>query len=476
MIAFVRGMPTEKKAILMVAQEDGSGAKPLVTFDAPVDNALRKPRWSPDGKQIAVVYRAAGKPNIVVIDAASGQRKQVGTWEGPIIDSVAWLGATGFVVAGAPAPGPSQLWYVGYPDGRRRRLTNDISDYTFVSTSSDGKTIAARRTQRTGEIWEVPVAGSPADMKQVTQGKENISGLVVAADGTLLYNAPQEETMTLWAFKPGGGKRSIALKGTTVLVHRFIRGQEATAFTAFGADLVGNIHRVNIDGSDPKRLTSGPGESLIAVTPDGKFVLYNTPLAPRTLMSIQSDGGGSPRTLANDYVAEAGVIFSRDGKAVSYQKLDTSQQRVVTVRTFVNIDDGKTIATLPPGRGDQITPDGSSVSYIQLGQTAEKAPLSTVYRIPLAGGTPQKLFEVPDARIDRVTWVDDRTAIVAAFSTRTSVSNLWRWTAGGPPLAPLTDFRSGFIFEFAASHDAKTIYFTQGSNNRDIIKITGLVK
>ena len=32
------------------------------------------------------------------------------------------------------------------------------------------------------------------------------------------------------------------------------------------------------------------------------------------------------------------------------------------------------------------------------------------------------------------------------------------------------------IFEFVTSPDAKNIYFTQGSNNRDIIKITGLVK
>ena len=473
-IAFVRGLPTEKKAMLMVAQEDGSGAKSLDTFDAPVDDALSRPRWSPDGKQIAVVYRAAGKPNVVVIDAASGQRKQVGTWEGPIIDSVAWLGTTGFVVAGAPAPGPSQLWYVAYPGGERRRLTNDISDYTFVSTSSDGKTIAARRMQRTGEIWEVPVAGTPGDMKPVTQGKENISSLAAAGDGTLLYNAPQEETMTLWALKPGSGKRSIAPKGTTVLSHRFIRGQDATAFTAFRPDLVGNIHRVNIDGSNPKQLTTGPGETLVAVTPDGKFVLYNTPQAPRTLMVIPSDGGGPPRTLATDYIAEGGLFFSRDGKILSYQKFDTSKPQVVTVRTFVDFDAGRTIATLPPTRGEQIAPDGS-LSYITVGQTAAKTTLSTVYKTALAGGTPQRLFEVPDARIDRVSWVDDKTAIVAAFSTKTNASNLWRW-AGGTQLAPLTDFRTGLIFEFAASQDAKKIYFTQGSNNRDIIKITGLVK
>jgi serine/threonine protein kinase/Tol biopolymer transport system component len=477
-IAFIRGAPAEKKAMLVTAQQDGSGEKTLITLPAELDNALAKPRWSPDGKQIAVIYRSAGKPNLLVVDVASGKQQQVGTWEGPVMDSVAWLGSTGLVVAGAPAPGPSQLWYVSYPGGQRRRLTNDISDYTFVSTSSDGKTIAARRNQRTSEIWEVPVAGGPGDLKPVTQGKENISSLTAAADGTLLFNAPQEDSMTLWAFKPGSGKRSIGPKGTTVLSHRFLRGQEATAFTAFGPDSVGHIHRVSIDGSGPMQLTTGQGEAIIQATPDGKFVLYNTPQTPRTLMMVPSDKSGPPRPLATNYIdgPPGTLIFSRDGKIVSYQTLDSSKQQVVTVRTFLNLDDGKVIATLPARRADQITPDGTSVTYVVIGQTPEKMPLSTAYKVPLTGGESQRLFEVRDARVDRVTWADDKTAIVAAFSSKTNSSILSRWTAGAPGLVPLTDFKTGLIFEFAASQDGKMIYFTQGSNNRDIIKITGLVK
>ncbi len=283
--------------------------------------------------------------------------------------------------------------------------------------------------------------------------------------------------MTLWASKPGGGKTSIAPKGTTVLSHRFIRGQEATAFTGYGADLAGHIHRVNVDGGNAKQLTSGTGETLIAATSDGKFLLYNTPQAPRTLMVLASDGSGSPRQLATDYID--GLIFSRDGKLISYQKLDASQQKVVTVRTVMNFDDGRTIATLPPRRGDQITPNGDAITFIELGKSAtDKTPAvpATVFKVPLSGGAPQKLFDMADSRLDRVSWVDEKTAVVAAFSLKNPVSNLWRWTVGSPKPVPLTDFRAGLIFEFAASQDGKMIYFTQGSNNRDIIKITGLIK
>jgi eukaryotic-like serine/threonine-protein kinase len=478
-IAFVRGSPNDKKAALMIAQEDGSSSKVVVSLPADFDSALVKPRWSPDGKLIAVIYMPAPrKPNLLVFDAVeSGKRQQVGNWEGPVMDSVAWMGTTGLVVAGAPAPGPVQLWYVAYPSGQRRRLSNDISNYAFVSTSADGKTIAARRNQRAGEIWQVPADGGPADMKQLTNGKDNISSLAVSSSGSLVFNAPQEDSMTLWSFKPGGGRTAIAPKGAAVLSHYLIRGQDATAFTAYGADLVGHVHRVNVDGGNAKQLTSGPGETIIAVTPDGKHLLYNRPEATRTLLVVSTDGGGSPRQLASDY--SDGLIFSRDGTLVSYNHLDPAQKQVTSVRTILTFDDGKTVATLPVRNAYQFTPDGTALTYIQPLQSAtDKSPAipATVFRIPVSGGTPQKLFDMPDSRIDVVRWTDDKTAIIAAFSLKNPVSNLWRWTAGSPKPVPLTDFRSGLLFEFAASQDGKMIYFTQGSNNRDIIKITGLIK
>jgi serine/threonine protein kinase len=322
----------------------------------------------------------------------------------------------------------------------------------------------------------LPTGGGPAEMKQLTNGKDNISSLAASGDGSLLFNAPQEDSMTLWSFKPGGGRASIAPKGATVLAHRFIRGQDATAFTAYGADLVGHVHRVNVDGSGAKQLTSGSGETIVAVMPDGKYFFYNTPQATRTLMVLSTDGTGTPRQFAADYID--GLTVSRDGKLVAYNRLDSSQKQVVSVLTVASFPDGSVIATLPVGRGYQFTPDGASLTYNQLPQSAtDKSPgvPAAVFRIPVSGGTRQKLFDMPDSRIDVVRWTDDKTAIVAAFSLKSPVSNLWRWTVGSPKPVPLTDFRSGLLFEFTASQDGKMIYFTQGSNNRDIIKITGLI-
>ena len=479
-IAFVRGLPAERKASLIIAQEDGSGAKTVATLPAPLDNSLRNPRWSPDGTKIAVVYvPEQRKPNLVVFEAKEGGAQQpVGAWEGPSIDSLAWMSDTGLVVAGAAATGPNQLWYVSYPGGQRRRLTNDISNYAFVTASSDGKTIAARRTQRTVEVWEVPVAGTPSDMKQRTQGKENIVGIAPASGGTVTFSAPHEGLMQLWSLKPDGSRSSISPKGATVLSSRVLRNQNASVFTAYGADLIGHVHRVDVDGNNPKPLTTGSGEVLVDVTPDGKYILYNTPQEPGKLQILASDGSGTSRTLATDYIEDRGLIFSRDGKLVSYNRLDTSQSQVGSVRTVRSIETGATIATVPSRAGYQFTPDGA-LSYIEPAKSAtEKTPAvpAAVFKVATGGGVPLKLFDVPDARVDRVYWPDDKTAVVSAFSFKSVVHNLWRWSVGSAKPVPLTDFRSGLIFEAAASEDLKTMYFLQGSNNRDIIKITGLVK
>ena len=489
-IAFIRGAPAEKppNTKLIVRERQGEGPERVVaTVVSERDAAIDKPRWSPDGRKIAVVSNETpGKPQIVVYDAGGTNAKgeNVGNWEGPVIDSFAWMGNDGLVVAGAPTPGPVlQLWYVAYPSGARRRLSNDLSTYRFVSTSTDGKTIAALRLQRAAEIWQVPTAGG--EMKQLTTGREAVSSIIGATDGTLLFIAPQEDTMTLWAQKAGGGRTSIAPKGLSVLSHQFLRGQqqEATVFTAYGPGFVGNVYRVGIDGSNQKQLTNEPaGAQIVAVTPDGKFLLYNTPQQPRTLFVLASDGSGSKRQLVTDYIDDPRVppVFSRDGSRFSYNRLDASQNQVVPQRVVLNFADGSVLATLPQARGTsgyQFTPDGSAMTYIQAAASASAgAPpgIPSVMRIALNDGAPQKLFDMPDSRVDVARWVDDRTLIVAARSTVRPANNLWRWTVGDTKPVSITNFPTGVIYEVSPSPDGKTMYFTQGSLNRDIIKITGL--
>ena len=68
-------------------------------------------------------------------------------------------------------------------------------------------------------------------------------------------------------------------------------------------------------------------------------------------------------------------------------------------------------------------------------------------------------------------WSDDGERLL--FYVRTGqTGNLWTWSPGGMP-RPLTDFRTGDIFEFHWEADGKSAVLNQGIVNRDIVLVSG---
>jgi Tol biopolymer transport system component len=469
--AFMRGDPVNAQATSLVIYDTSSRAeKVTATVKSAEDISIDKPRWSPDGLKIAVVY-PRNPPRVVVVDVASGKEETIGKWDVPLIDSVAWMGTDALLVAAGPA-NAHQLWHMAYPGGDRRRLINDTYHYTDVSTSTDGATITARRQFRGVQMWQIPSSGGPEDMKQApvgSSGPENMSSIGVSEDGTIVFVAPKESASTLWAATTGA-RKALLTDPISVVRHQIIRGQKATAFTGFGADFTGHVYRVGVDGTQFKKLTDSSGENLVAVSPDGKYVFYNTAQAPRTLTSMSADGGtASP--VATDYIDDRGLAFSQDSKLMSYNRLVTGAV-VASERVLLPITGGQPIAKLQPAprtANYQFNVDATLYTYID----QQKAVMS----VPLNGGASSKLLEMSDARIDLHRWIDPKSMVLSARSTapdKPAATNLFRWSVGSQKAVQLTSFPTGIIFELLPSADGKTLYFIQGALNRDIVMIRGL--
>mgnify|MGYP006202636357 CR=1 FL=1 len=60
---------------------------------------------------------------------------------------------------------------------------------------------------------------------------------------------------------------------------------------------------------------------------------------------------------------------------------------------------------------------------------------------------------------------------IAFVSDRRGAPNLWRLPLDGSAPQPVTDFKSGRIFNFAWSADGKTLYIVRGNVNSDLILI-----
>ena len=155
---------------LMLANEDGSSLKQLAArkgsdryYAGTYAGVYRVVRWSPDGLRVAALINdpdpGGNSLRFMEIDAATGAQKLMSGRKWRAVNDFAWLpDGSGFLVTARDKSGaPQQLWMVSYPSGKVRRISNDLSDYSDVSFSSDGRTIVSVQYNIVGQVWVGPV-------------------------------------------------------------------------------------------------------------------------------------------------------------------------------------------------------------------------------------------------------------------------------------------------------------------------------
>src|SRR5205085_9034375 len=146
-IAYLRpDFPRRGQSALMVAAIDGSGAQPVATRQYPelfAPVSFGGPSWSPDGSIIAAAVNRAEDPEAATLvgfdpDRGTAQRLTDGNWRA--LGQAAWMpDGSGILIVGtrdddplAAAALPLRLWFLPYPSGPPRRLTNDLLSYRLV--------------------------------------------------------------------------------------------------------------------------------------------------------------------------------------------------------------------------------------------------------------------------------------------------------------------------------------------------------
>lgn len=428
-LAFVRHNPPLEISQLVLAMTDGSGETVLAQTKYP--EAFDSPAWSRDGRRIALVLRKAllgALADLVEIDLSTGKRGAplLHDWHG--LGQLGWTAnpeGLVFLAQDETGSGRGELFYLPYPNGVARKVTNGLEIYEGLSVSKDSRHLVTVLERRDSTIWVAP-GGDVGHMKRVTAGSgrsDGVMGLAWTRDNKIIFSSRASGDTELWVADPkdGSSQQLTANSGQDLFPSVMLDG--SILFSSMRSTGKMRIWHMNRDGSNPQQLTLGSDDLAAVSTPDGRWVFYQSSVDGQSLVRRIPIGGGKPERVSSNLSG-------------------------------------------PPA----ISPDGKMLAYFEVLRDGFKLVAE-----PLDHSSPRSVFPLWFAPPLHVTlaWTQDGKS-VQFVETREKISNLWIHPIAGGPAKELTHFSSGQIFAFAWSPDFKDLALARGEVTRDVVVIEDL--
>ncbi len=390
--AFVRKEQDESS--LMLANTTGNEVK---TIAALKQNSFSTsgPSWSPDGKRIAcgMINAAGNYATVVEVPVVGGEPRAIGSERWATVGRVVWISdGSGLVMTAVPESSSigTQIWFLPYPSGPARRITNDLNAYGEVSLSvtADSGTVATIQQINSSGIWITGPTEDESKARQIL--KTNVPETVTwTPDGRIVYSSRTGETWDLWIIDRDGSNPQ------QLTSDAFMDQQPSVSpdgrYVVFQSNRSGNknIWRIDADGTNPKQLTDGNfTDETPVVSPDGRFVCFaSTRSGASTIWMVGIDGGAPVQVT---HRTSQFPLISPDGKLICYFYLDeqaNNQPRLA----IINFEGGEVMKTIDlPGTVQPVSfawmPDGRSIAFLD-----SASGILNVWSTPIDGGTPKQL-------------------------------------------------------------------------------------
>ncbi len=412
---FIRSnYPNSGDSALVIANVDGSNERTLAVRKRPdrfYPIFFTGPSWSPDGKFIATAVMSSPRQTNVVLFAVEDGKEQVLTREPwTFAARVQWLpDMSGLLVVAGDGVNTSQQWILSYPDGKKRRVTNDLSAYRTISLTNEGRKLATIQVDGLINVWVAPEGDAEKAVRLATGnvGFYATAGnnLTWTKDNRIIFMSNEGGVPDIWiADSDGSNRRQLTNNG----------GGNAVVsadgkYIVFVSPRDGRIAiwRMNMDGSNPVRLSNGSVDISPSLTPDGKTVVYIDNGGAKPTMWKVSIDGGTPEQLS-DHVASSAVV-SPDGKLLAYSYPESPDPFAPPNRfAVVNFPDMTPVASFTFGPSSTVpsliqwSPDGKSILY-----SVNRSGVSNVWGQPLDGGAPKQLTFFKDSLMTGFAWSRD---------------------------------------------------------------------
>jgi Tol biopolymer transport system component len=433
-LAFIRNSPNEGEDAVIIANADGGNERKLAVRKLP--NFFRSLSWSPDEKTIACgagSFVPTYNTYVVSVSVESGRESQIGSQSWMFMGQVTWLAnGHGLILAasevGSGTFDAQQIWYVSYPEGEARRITNDLNNYTGVSMTGDSNRLVTVQSETISNIRLVP-NGDTNRATELTSGAAKTDardGLAWTPEGKIVFSSKATGSLDIWTMDGDG--RNLKQLTTNSRINDHPSVSPDGQYVTFASNRAGtfNVWRMDIDGGNPRQLTSGSGEENPQCTSDGKWVVYTLLGAGEPTLWRVSIDGGAPEQLTDRYTA-----------------------------------------------GPSVSPDGKSIACFYREELHQPLKLAI---FPIEGRLPTRTFntQIPVEAISRLPplrWNDEGRAITYVL-TSNGVSNIWSQPVTDEQPKQVTNFRADRIFWFDWSRDGKQLIVAHGSITSDVVLIS----
>ncbi|MGC1646649.1 MAG: protein kinase [Candidatus Sulfotelmatobacter sp.] len=425
-IAYVRDNdPEVDKYRILTASLEGTEEKVLLigTVASEVPYSLAWPRSDEISFSLYSVERGIGA--IDTLDVHTGKSHRSGTFNGKFPVEIRWSPDGRTLFANYWQTGANfrkgQIGFLSGTAGDIEPITRDTNNYTTLTLSADGKTLATVLARSYAIISILSGAGGkfvePRPLLSQSNEFDEWSAFSWGADGNLLVS----NTGRLSRLGADGKNKTQLLADSSALM--FFPSPCGTnylvlAWLLHGGTHTQNIWRTNADGSSPLKLTDGKSDYSPVCSLDQKWVYY---IASGHVSRVPLDGSGK---------AEAILSFPQDYEAVGALSISP---------------DGKTLATVvaPP----------NSAKIVVLG---------------LGSSSPPRMLDASHYSGSNLQFSLDGKSL--AYATRENgVDNVWMQPLDGSAGHAITDFKSEQIWSFSLSPDGKSLAVLRGHYDSDVV-------
>jgi serine/threonine protein kinase len=413
--------PTAGVSSLMIANADGSDERVLATRTLPELLAplyFTAPSWSPDGSMIAasVMSREIDRGRIVGFDVETGMVRwsSESTWR--LVTRVQWLPEGNALLAiGTVDERPGlKIWYVPYPRGEPRLITDDEVRYRLASVTADGSSLVTVGEKEEVDLWAHRSDGTGRAVRISRSRRDGRFGFDFTTDGRIVFQTLEAGQVELAIMDFDGSRHQILTDDVVEESYPHVTGDGRILYSA-GQEL----RLMEMDGTDSQTLATLEGRYLTtALSPDGSWAVI--PKAPGGLWRLPLDGGEP--TQLTDLEAYIPAI-SPDGTRLAFYFEEGGREWI----GVTSIEGGDLEVTL---EGPALLSTSSSI----------------------------------------LRWAEDGEALIINTAPGDR-GNLWRLPLDGGELERLTDLRDERLFWFEYTPDGETLVVSSGEYVRDAMLI-----